>query len=273
MLRRLHGFLYRHKQAEEVAAEAIALDLLWWILRRAGLVGATLAIAAVTTMSSTPPARVAVPQRLALETPTQKQLVRFARRYGPGSGIVYVWGGDGPFGFDCSGYVNYLYRRVGITIPRDSRSQWTSLAGRDIRKGRERPGDAVYFTGSLTGANAGPPPGHVGLYIGGGRFIEYYSSGRPAKVAYLRDAGDYMGAKRWWQPITVEKRRAHLVFWFARRFHVRIAAASGRTVTFKPWRGKGRIPAWRYRTIVRWLAHHPPSRAGGNPRHLKVRFP
>lgn len=273
MLRRFKSFVRRHRHAEEVAGEAIGLDLLWTILRAAGFFGAGIAAAAIVSTSSAPPARVAVPQRLALETPVQKQLVRFAHRYGPASGIVYVWGGDGPFGFDCSGFVNFVYRKVGITIPRDSRSQWTSLAGRDIAKNRVRPGDAVYFVGSTSGVNAGPPPGHVGLYIGGGKFIQYYSSGKPAVVSRLADMRDYMGGKRWWQPITVAKHDAHLVFWFAHHFHVKIANASSRTVTFKPWRGHGHFARWKYRQLVRWARnqHH---RVNGSRRrrYLQVHF-
>jgi hypothetical protein len=272
MLRRPLAFLRRHRHAEEVAGEAIGLNLLWAFLRYAGVIGATVAVAAVVSSTSPAPRRVPVPQRLALETPVQKQLVRSAHRYGPGSGLVYVWGGSSPFGgFDCSGFVYYLYSRQGIRIPRDSRSQWTSTSGQDIRKGHERPGDVVYFDGSRSGVNAGPPPGHEGFYIGGGKFIEYYSTGHPARVALLRDEPGYMGAKRWWQPVTVQKRHAALVFWFARYFHVRIAAASKRSVTFEPWRGHGRIPAWRYRRILRWLQHHPHAHSG-NPRHLHVRF-
>src|SRR5690348_12359753 len=100
MLRRVKGFLRKHRRAEETFGEAVGLDLVWAALRYAGVFGAGAAIAAIASTSSPAPPRVAVPQRLALETATQKQLVRFAWRYGPGSGIVYVWGGSGPFGFD-----------------------------------------------------------------------------------------------------------------------------------------------------------------------------
>jgi len=273
MLRRPLAFFRRHRHAEEVAGEAIGLNLLWTVLRVAGVFGAGWAAAAITTASSPPPARVAVPQRLALETPTQRAIVRTALRYGPGSGLVYVWGGASPFGgFDCSGYVFYVHGRQGIRIPRDSRGQWTSVQGLDVRKGHEQPGDVVYFQGFRGGANAGPPPGHEGLYVGHGKFIEYYSTGHPARIANLRDEPGYMGAKQWWQSITVQKRHAHLIFWFARYFHVRISNAARRTVTFEPWRGHGRIATWRYRQILRWLQHHPPARDGGSPRHLKVRF-
>lgn len=265
----LRGFLRRHRQAEEVAAASVGLDLVWAALRYLGVFAAGAAIASLTT--TTPPAvRVQVPFRLAAETPIQKQLVRFAYRYGPGSGIVYVWGGDGPFGFDCSGYVNYLYRRAGILIPRDSRSQWTSLTGSDVAKGHEQPGDAVYFQGDRSGPNAGPPPGHEGIYIGGGRFIEYYASGLPAHVASLRDAAGYMGAKRWWRPVTVQRRVAATVFWFARYFHVRVASSERRSVGFVPSHGR-MFPLWRYTRMVRWARHH--ARGVWGTRHqLHVRF-
>lgn len=274
MLRRAVAFVRRHRHAEEVAGEAIALNVLYRLLAIAGVsFGAGFAAAAITTTAtiSAPPARVPVPHRFALETPVQKQLVRFAHRYGPGSGIVYVWGGSGPFGFDCSGFAYYIHRRVDITIPRDSRSQWTSLQGRDVRKGHEKPGDVVYFDGSRSGVNAGPPPGHEGVYVGGGRFIEYYSTGRPAKIVRLRDESGYMGAKQWWHPTTVRKRHAHTIFWIARYFHVRIASAAARTVTFKPWRGHGRMSRPRFQRILRW-AHHHGHRIGGDRRHLSVRF-
>lgn len=258
------------KRRLEVLGEAVSLDLLWALVRYLGIFGAGVAVAAVVATSSSAPRRVAVPSGLSWETPTQKLLVRYAKRYGPGSGIVYVWGGSGPFGFDCSGYVQFVYRKVGIRIPRDSRSQWTSLAGRDIGR-RVKPGDAVYFHGSTSGPNAGPPPGHVGLYIGDGRYIEYYSSGRPAHVALLRYAGDFMGGKRFWHPFTVQKRSSRLIFWFARYFHVKVAFARRRSVAFGSWRGHGRMSSRRYWRIVRW-AHHNHHAVYGNRHMVHLRF-
>ncbi|HEY8707009.1 MAG TPA: C40 family peptidase, partial [Burkholderiaceae bacterium] len=131
-------------------------------------------------------------------TATQKKEVAYAKKYGAGSGITYTWGGVSPItGFDCSGYLFAAYASAGVTIPRDTRSQWNDPNAIDVLPGAEQPGDGVYFSGSRTGANAGPPPGHVGIYIGGGKYIEYYSGGKPAKIADLASAGDYMGARRW----------------------------------------------------------------------------
>lgn len=261
------------KHGVESLAEALTIDLLWAALRAAGFVGAGVAAAAIFSSSGVPPARAAVPQKLALETPIQKNLVRLAHRYGPGSGIVYVWGGSVPFGgFDCSGFVYYLYRRVGISIPRGSREQWTSLAGRDIRKGHEKPGDVVYFDGSRTGANSGPPPGHEGIYIGDGRFIDYYSSGHPARVALLKYESGYMGAKRFWQPITVLKRPSHTIFWFARYFHVRISNGVNRSVTYAPWKGVShKFNRAKRARMVRWAHHHGHATAGDLHR-LRITF-
>jgi hypothetical protein len=127
-----------------------------------------------------------------------QNVTNYATKYGPSSGITYHWGGVSPIsGFDCSGYVYAAYAAAGIQIPRDTRGQWNDPHAVDVPKGSEKPGDAVFFTGDLTGKNAGPPPGHVGIYIGGGRFIEYFSEGKPAKIDFLGGRGDYMGARRW----------------------------------------------------------------------------
>ncbi len=131
-------------------------------------------------------------------TSTAKKELAYATRYGPGSGITYNWGGVSPLtGFDCSGYLMAAYAAAGVPIPRDTRGQWNDPNAIRVLPGGEQPGDGVYFVGSTSGANAGPPPGHVGIYIGGGQYISYYSQGKPAATGNLANAGDYMGARRW----------------------------------------------------------------------------
>ncbi len=125
-------------------------------------------------------------------------VAKSALQFGPGSGITYTWAGSTPqTGYDCSGYVYDMYRRNGITIPRSSQAQFNDPNAIKVPRGQEKPGDAVYFASIASGANSGSPPRHVGIYIGSGNFIEYYSSGKPAKVTVLSSRKDYMGARRW----------------------------------------------------------------------------
>ncbi|PTB83656.1 hypothetical protein C9926_01800, partial [Sulfurovum lithotrophicum] len=81
-------------------------------------------------------------------------------------GGKYVWGGTTPEGFDCSGYVQYLYKKHNINLPRTAWAQ--SKKGLDIKKDDLQKGDLVFF---LTDKKRGIPVTHVGIYIGNGNFI------------------------------------------------------------------------------------------------------
>ncbi len=94
------------------------------------------------------------------------QIIATAKKY---IGVPYVWAGSTPKGFDCSGFVQYVYKAHGITLPRVSRDQYT--AGRWIAKHELQPGDLVFFhNGNGTAVS------HVGIYIGDGQFIHASSS-------------------------------------------------------------------------------------------------
>jgi cell wall-associated NlpC family hydrolase len=102
-------------------------------------------------------------------------------------GTPYVWGGSAPGGFDCSGLLQYTWAKAGVNIPRTTYDQWKT--GSPV-KGKLRAGDAVFFEPTKAG------PGHVGMYIGGGKFIEAPHTGASVRVSTLKGRPDYMGARR-----------------------------------------------------------------------------
>jgi len=81
-------------------------------------------------------------------------------------GEDYVWGGTKPGGFDCSGYMQYLYKKEGVSIPRTAYQQ--SKVGKKVSRFALQKGDLLFF---LTDKSRGIPITHVGMYIGNGKFI------------------------------------------------------------------------------------------------------
>ncbi|MFC2073521.1 C40 family peptidase [Campylobacterota bacterium] len=81
-------------------------------------------------------------------------------------GGKYVWGGTTPEGFDCSGYVQYLYKKHNIKLPRTAWAQ--SKKGESVDIDHLQKGDLLFF---LTDKKRGIPVTHVGIYIGNGNFI------------------------------------------------------------------------------------------------------
>ncbi len=78
----------------------------------------------------------------------------------------YIWGGTTPKGFDCSGYVQYLYNKNNISLPRTAWAQ--SKKGQDVALEDLKKGDLLFF---LTDKKRGIPITHVGIYMGNGEFI------------------------------------------------------------------------------------------------------
>jgi peptidoglycan DL-endopeptidase LytE len=111
------------------------------------------------------------------------QVVQTAYAY---LGVPYVWGGTTPKGFDCSGFVQYVFAKKGISLPRTSGQMFgTGTAVKDLKAG-----DLVFFAnGSIN---------HVGIYLGNGNFISATTSSG-VKVDTLWGGywgGKYAGAKR-----------------------------------------------------------------------------
>jgi cell wall-associated NlpC family hydrolase len=104
-------------------------------------------------------------------------------------GKPYVWGGEGPNGFDCSGLTMMAYQSAGISIPRVAAAQYT--IGRHINdQSQLQPGDLVFFAnGSAASIH------HVGLYIGNGNMIEAPFTGANVRIHTINRSG-YFGATR-----------------------------------------------------------------------------
>ncbi len=75
------------------------------------------------------------------------------------AGKPYVYGASGPNAFDCSGFVQYVYSRVGVSLPRTSRQQ--AAAARPVARGSEQLGDLIIF-------RSGGTVTHIGIYAGDG---------------------------------------------------------------------------------------------------------
>ncbi|MFD3531993.1 C40 family peptidase [Streptomyces sp. NPDC058664] len=115
-----------------------------------------------------------------------EDLVELARK---SLGVQYVWGGnDLKNGVDCSGLIQEVYRAYGIELPRVTYDQIN--VGFSVPQNKLRPGDLVFFDTDRKKTG----PDHVGIYMGGGKFIHAPRPGTPVKISSLAE-GYYMD--RW----------------------------------------------------------------------------
>ena len=104
-------------------------------------------------------------------------------------GVPYVYGGTTRSGFDCSGYAQYVFKGSGISLPRTSFDQFN--VGSSVSRDQIQAGDLVFFT------TYAPGPSHVGISIGGGRFVHASNSGvRITSFSESYYATRYYGARR-----------------------------------------------------------------------------
>ena len=123
----------------------------------------------------------------ALNSASAEAIIATAKQY---IGVPYVWGGSTPSGFDCSGYVKYVFGRHGISLPRTSKEQYT--VGTWVAKSNLRPGDLVFYNTSGSGVS------HLGIYIGNGQFI-HASTSKGVMISEMSNSywsARYYGARR-----------------------------------------------------------------------------
>ena len=122
--------------------------------------------------------------------PMAKNLLNEAAKY---LGTPYVWGGSSPSGFDCSGFVQYVYNKMGISINRVADDQLHGK-GKYISSVRDlEPGDLVFF-------GSGDYASHVGMYVGDGTMIHSPSTGKTIEYTDIVNSSYYssrfIGGKR-----------------------------------------------------------------------------
>jgi cell wall-associated NlpC family hydrolase len=94
---------------------------------------------------------------------TTEEIVATARRF---LGVPYLWGGMTAHGLDCSGLVGTVYRANGVVLPRDADLQFEDPRAEAVDRASLQPGDLVFFGRDAKHVS------HVGLYVGGSRFVD-----------------------------------------------------------------------------------------------------
>jgi cell wall-associated NlpC family hydrolase len=125
---------------------------------------------------------------VAIVVPDPADVVATALGY---RGVPYRFGGSDPAGFDCSGFVQYVFKQAGTSLPREVRDQFQ--VGDEIDRDEVQPGDLVFFRTGRRGAS------HVGLAIGDGQFIHAPNSNGVVRVEPLAGrywATRFVGARR-----------------------------------------------------------------------------
>lgn len=127
------------------------------------------------------------PSASALRKVSPSAVIATAKKY---IGVPYVWGGSTPNGFDCSGFVQYVFNAHGISLPRTSKQQYG--VGTYVAKANLKAGDLVFFDTEGNGVS------HLGIYIGNNQFI-HASTSKGVTITSISNtywAPKYYGAKR-----------------------------------------------------------------------------
>lgn len=124
---------------------------------------------AARTQTNTAAAQPAVSTAAPLPAAEAGSIVAYARQF---TGTPYVWGGTTPAGFDCSGFVQYVFAQFGYSLPRTSGAQ--AAVGHPVSAAEAQPGDLVVW-----GSH------HIGIYTGNGMHIAAHKPGTPLSETAL----------------------------------------------------------------------------------------
>jgi cell wall-associated NlpC family hydrolase len=108
-------------------------------------------------------------------------------------GSRYAWGGTSPAGFDCTGFVMWVFGQFGVSLPHNEAGQLAS--GDRVGADDLQPGDVVVFANTYRGGLS-----HVGIYLGDGQFVHAVDERHGVQISNLWDA--------YWAPRFVAASRA-----------------------------------------------------------------
>ncbi|TYS17842.1 LysM peptidoglycan-binding domain-containing protein [Rossellomorea vietnamensis] len=137
-------------------------------------VGQKLSISGKSTNATAAPAKQ-VTTKVASSSNDTVGVINEAKRH---LGTPYVWGGAAPSGFDCSGFIYYVYKQAGMNV---SRTSALGLWNETTRVSNPQPGDLVFFSNTYK-----PGISHVGIYLGNNEFI--HSGNRGVEITSLSNS-------------------------------------------------------------------------------------
>ncbi|HZG71136.1 MAG TPA: NlpC/P60 family protein [Chondromyces sp.] len=124
----------------------------------------------------------------AAEPVTGHQVIEYSKQF---MGVPYVFGGTTPSGFDCSGFIRYVFDKLGVDLPRTAAQQYN--VGKAVSRANLQPGDIVFFQGTYKAGIS-----HNGIYIGDNKFI-HASSSQGVSITSMSNSywsPKFAGAKR-----------------------------------------------------------------------------
>ena len=114
------------------------------------------------------------------------QVIDFAKKF---LGVPYVYGGASPMGFDCSGFIQYVFKEFGYSLARTAGDQ--SLFGFDVTLSEVQPGDLLYFKGRNVNSSS---IGHVAMVtaVKDGRIEFIHAAGKSVRMDFLNNSSYYV---------------------------------------------------------------------------------